>query len=146
MSEKKENILEIKRHTLAHIMMQALTRLYGAIPGVGPAIEDGFYHDFDCETKISSDDLGKIEEEMKKIIKENLDIERKEVEIDDGIKLLEEKKYKYTKELAEELKKEGETEISFYEQGEFINMCKGPHLENTSKIDTFVCLVFCFKP
>jgi threonyl-tRNA synthetase len=137
MSTKKvfSQNLEIMRHSLAHVMMQALENLYGAIPGVGPAIENGFYHDFDCGYKIKEEDLEKIGAEMKKIIAESLEIRRMELPIDEGIKLLQNKKYKYTAELAQDLKKEGEEKISFYKQGDFINMCKGPHLESTGEIN-----------
>jgi len=162
MENKNEN-LEIIRHSLSHILMQSLSRLYGAIPGVGPAIDNGFYHDFDILSpplnpplskggsekassiekkvhpdgiiQITPDDLPKIEKEMKKIIKANYPIEKKVMPIDEGINFLKEKGYIYTAELAEDLKKEGETQISFYQQAEFINMCKGPHLESTGQIN-----------
>ncbi|MBI4812120.1 threonine--tRNA ligase [Candidatus Falkowbacteria bacterium] len=123
------------RHSTSHILMQALERLYGAIPGVGPAIEEGFYHDFDAKHRVTEEDLPTIEKEMKKIIKENLKIKRKMMKIDEGIKFLRGKEYKYTLELAEDLKKKGEKEISFYEQGGFINMCRGPHMEKTGEIN-----------
>ncbi len=135
MKNEKEKKLEAIRHSLSHILMQALENLYGAIPGVGPAIEDGFYHDFDAKNQVTLDDLPKIEEEMRKIIKENLKIEKEEMETKDGIKFLKKKKYIYTAELAEDLKKTGEKKITFYRQGDFINMCKGPHVESTGKIN-----------
>jgi len=128
---------EILNHSATHIMMQALSRLYGAIPGVGPAIENGFYHDFEAEHQVTEKDLPAIEAEMKKITKENLPIERKMLPIDEAIKLLKKKKYKYTVELAEELKQQGETEVSFYDQGEFSNMCRGPHLASTGELKVF---------
>ena len=128
--------MEIKRHSLSHVMMQALERLYGAVPGVGPAIENGFYHDFDVERQITEEDLLKIEEEMKKIIKEDLSVDKKIMPIDEAIKFLKDKKYIYTAELAEDLKEEGETEVSFYQQGDFINMCKGPHIKSTGEINS----------
>ena len=127
--------MENKRHSLSHILMQALERLYKATPGVGPAIENGFYHDFKAEKQITPDNLGKIEKEMRKIIKENLEITHKSLPTEDGIKLLKEKKYLLTHELAQDLKNNGETELSFYTQGEFTNMCKGPHIIQTSDID-----------
>lgn len=127
--------LEVIRHSLAHVSMQAISRLYGAIPGVGPFIENGFYHDFDAEHQVTAEDIEKIEQEMKKIIKENLPIEKKVMPIDEGIKFLKDKGYIYTAELAEDLKAQGETEISFYEQGDFINMCKGPHLNSTGELN-----------
>jgi threonyl-tRNA synthetase len=127
--------IKIIRHSLAHIMMQALSKRYQAIPGIGPEIENGFYHDFESAEPITENDLKQIEKDMKHIIKQNLPIERQMMKIDDGIKLLEEKKYLYTAELAKELKTKGETEISFYTQGEFINMCTGPHLERTKDVN-----------
>lgn len=136
MDIKKNQQLEILRHSLSHIMMQALERLYNAIPAVGPAIENGFYHDFDCAKQIAEEDMPKIEEEMKKIIKENLAIEKQEMEIGKGIEFLKSKNYKYTAEMAEDLKAKGETKISFYKQGDFVNMCKGPHLASTGKINS----------
>ncbi|MCK4745142.1 threonine--tRNA ligase [Candidatus Parcubacteria bacterium] len=136
MSKQKNQQLETLRHSLSHIMMQALERLYNAIPGVGPAIENGFYHDFDCGRQIIESDLLRIEEEMKKIIKENLAIKKEEMKIDKGIEFLKNKNYKYTAEMAEDLKIEGETKISFYKQGDFINMCKGYHLASTGKINS----------
>lgn len=127
--------IEAYRHTLAHIAMQAMRRLYDAIPGVGPAIENGFYHDFAANKTVTEDDLPAIEEEMKKIIAEDLPVAKKVLPIDEGIALLKERGYTYTVELAEDLKHAGETEISFFEQGEFINMCKGPHVERTGVIN-----------
>src|SRR3989339_433595 len=136
--------LEAMRHSLAHVLMQALERLYGAIPGVGPAIADGFYHDFDADYHVKEEDLPAIEAEMKKIIKENLAIKKKMMPIAAGIKFLQEKKYQYTAELAKNLKADGEKEISFYEQArptetgwerDFINMCKGPHIASTGEIN-----------
>jgi len=132
MNEHQEKL----RHSLAHILMQALENLYNAVPGVGPAIEDGFYHDFDSKTKITDKDLKKIEKEMKKIISQKLPIEKEVLPIDEGIKLLKDKKYIYTAELAKELKDQGETEIIFYKQGGFSNMCKGPHLDSTGEINS----------
>ncbi|MFH1564901.1 MAG: threonine--tRNA ligase [bacterium] len=127
--------LEIIRHSASHVLMQALTRLYGAVPGVGPAIENGFYHDIDAEYQITLEDFPKIESEMNKIIKENLEIKKKVMPIDEGIKFLKDKNYVYTAELAEDLKAQGETEVSFYEQGDFINMCKGPHIASTGELN-----------
>jgi len=131
---KDEKKIEAIRHSLAHVMMQALEKMFNAIPAVGPSIENGFYHDFDSEHQVSLDDLPKIEEEMRKIIKEDLEIKRSEMPVVKGIEFLEKKKYKYTAELAKDLKEQGESLISFYEQGDFINMCKGPHVASTGKI------------
>lgn len=134
-SDKKTKQLEKIRHSFAHILMQALENLYGAIPGIGPVIENGFYHDFDSKHQVTTDDIEKIEGEMKKIIKENYEIKIEEKKIKDGIKFLKSKKYKYTLELAKDLEKDGEKKITFYRQGDFINMCKGPHVESTGKVN-----------
>ncbi|MFA5029931.1 MAG: threonine--tRNA ligase [Patescibacteria group bacterium] len=131
---------EILNHSAAHIMMQALERLYGAVPGVGPAIENGFYHDFEAQNQVTEDDLADIEAEMKKIVKEDLKIEKKLLPIDEAIKLLKSKKYTYTAELAKELKQADEKEVGFYEQGDFSNMCRGPHLKSTGEVKIFKLL------
>ena len=135
--EQKEK-LESMRHSLAHIMMQAITRLYpDAVPAVGPYIENGFYHDFDSSHSVSDDDLKKIEKEMKNIIKKNLPIEKEIKTFEEADKYFDEKKYIYTKEFANELKEAGEENVTFYKQGEFMNMCKGPHVESTKKVGAF---------
>ncbi len=134
-TDEKTKQLEKIRHSFAHILMQALENLYGAIPGVGPVIDNGFYHDFDAKHQVTTDDISKIEDEMKRIIRENYDIKMEEKKIRDGVKFLKSKKYKYTLELAKDLEKEGEKKITFYSQGEFINMCKGPHTESTGKVN-----------
>ncbi len=135
MQEQQKENLEALRHTLSHILMQVLEQLYGAIPAIGPAIDNGFYHDFDAKTQITEKDLKNIKREMIKIINKDLPVEHKTLPIKEAIKLLKKKKYIYTLELAKDLQKEGASEISFYQQGEFINMCKGPHLESTGKIN-----------
>ncbi len=132
---KQKNNLEAIRHSSAHILMQALERLYGAVPGVGPAIKDGFYHDFDAKHQVKEDDLPRIEAEMKKIIKQNLPIKKKEMSVSDAIKFLQRKGYKYGAELAKDLKADGEKKITVYEQGEFVNLCKGPHLKSTGELN-----------
>ncbi len=121
-------------HTTAHIMAQAIKRIYGddVKLTIGPAIDKGFYYDFDVKENISSDDFEKIETEMKKIIKEDLPIERFSLPRDEAIKFMKEKNEEYKVELIEELP-EGE-EISFYKQGEFTDLCAGPHLMSTGKV------------
>ena len=117
-------------HTTSHIMAQAVKRLYPeAKITIGPAIDNGFYYDFDSEKPFSEEDLLKIEEEMKNIIKEDLPIERFELPRDEAIKLMKEKEEPYKVELIEDLP-EGEV-ISFYKQGEFTDLCRGPHLPST---------------
>jgi len=124
---------EMYWHTTSHIMAQAVKRLFPkAKVTIGPAIDNGFYYDFDVEKPFSEEDLSKIEEEMKKIIKEDLSIERFVLPKDEAIKLMKEKDEPYKVELIEELP-EGE-EISFYKQGEFTDLCRGPHLPSTGAV------------
>ena len=125
--------LSTLRHTASHVMAQAIKRLYpSAKLAIGPSIADGFYYDIDFETPITSDDLGKIEAEMKKIVKEALPLERFELPREEAIALMKEKEEPYKVELIEDLP-EGET-ISFYRQGEFTDLCAGPHLASTKEI------------
>ena len=121
-------------HTTAHIMAQAVKRLYGENVKltIGPSIENGFYYDFDVENPISENDFEKIEEEMKKIIKEDLPLERYTLPRDEAIALMKKMDEPYKVELIEELP-EGE-EISFYKQGDFTDLCAGPHLMSTGKV------------
>ena len=117
-------------HTTSHIMAQAIKRLFpDAKLTIGPSIEKGFYYDFDVEKTFTEEDLSAIEEEMKKIIKEDLPIERFELPREEAIKLMEEREEPYKVELIKELP-EGEV-ISFYKQGEFTDLCRGPHLPST---------------
>ncbi len=127
------------RHTTSHIMAQALKRLYPNVKlAIGPSIENGFYYDFDSERAFVVEDLEKIEQEMSKIIKENLLIERFELSREDAINCMQEKGETYKVELIEELP--DDAVISFYKQGEFIDLCAGPHLTSTGKIKAFKLL------
>ena len=120
-------------HTTSHIMAQAVKRLFpNAKLAIGPAIENGFYYDFDVEKPFSEEDLRNIEEEMKKIIKEEFPIERFELPREEAIKLMEEREEPYKVELIKDLP-EGEV-ISFYKQGEFTDLCRGPHLPTTGPV------------
>ena len=120
-------------HTTSHIMAQAIKRMYPETKlTIGPAIDNGFYYDFDSEVTFTPEILEKIEEEMKKIIKEDLPIERFTLSREEAVKLMKERKEDYKIELIEELP-EGE-EISFYKQGEFVDLCAGPHLMSTGKV------------
>ena len=120
-------------HTTSHIMAQAVKRLFPNTKlAIGPAIENGFYYDFDIEKPFSEEDLLKIEEEMKKIIKENYEIERFVLPRKDALNLMKEKQEPYKVELILDLP-EGE-EISFYKQGEFVDLCAGPHLDATGNV------------
>ena len=121
-------------HTTSHIMAQAIKRIYGKDIklAIGPSIANGFYYDFDVKENISSEDFEKIEDEMKKIIKEDLPIERYTLPRNEAIKFMKELGEDYKVELIEDLP-EGE-EISFYKQGEFTDLCAGPHLMSTGKV------------
>ncbi len=120
-------------HTTAHILAQAVKRLFPNYKlTIGPAIENGFYYDFDVEKPFTEEDITALEEEMKKIIKEDLVIERFELSREEAIKLMEERKEPYKVELIKDLP-EGEI-ISFYKQGEFVDLCRGPHLPSTGKV------------
>ncbi len=118
-------------------MAQAVKRLYPNVKlTIGPAIDSGFYYDFDTETPFSPEDLEKIEKEMKAIVKEGLDIEKFELEPSEAIKLMEEKKEPYKVELINEHAEKGEP-ISFYKQGEFTELCAGPHLMDMKVVKAF---------
>lgn len=124
------------RHTASHIMAQAVKRLYPqAKLTIGPAVDDGFYYDFDVEESFTTEDLEKIEAEMKKIVKEDLKLERYTMSKDEAVKFFEEKGEPYKIELVENLP-EGE-EISFYSQGEFTDLCAGAHLMSTGQVKAF---------
>ena len=135
-----DNSLEGKKaywHTTSHIMAQAVKRLFPNVKlAIGPAIDNGFYYDFDTDTPFSEEDKQKIEDELKKIIKEDLKIERFSLPKKEAIELMKNEPYKV--ELIEDLK-EGE-EISFYKQGDFTDLCAGPHLESTGKVKTIKIL------
>lgn len=124
-------------HTASHIMAQAVKRLYpDAKLTIGPAIDDGFYYDFDVENSFSPADLEKIEAEMKKIVKENPEIERFELPVDEAIALMTEKNEPYKIELIKEHAEKGEA-ISFYRQGEFTELCAGPHIMEIKTVKAF---------
>lgn len=124
-------------HTASHIMAQAVKRLYpDAKLTIGPAIDDGFYYDFDVETPFSPEDLSKIEAEMKKIVKEGFSLEKFELSPEEAIKLMEEKNEPYKVELINEHAEKGEP-ISFYKQGEFTELCAGPHLMDVKPVKAF---------
>ena len=124
------------RHTTSHIMAQALKRLYPDVKlAIGPSIADGFYYDVDSETPLTADDLTKIEAEMKKVVKEALPITRFTKSRQDAIEYFKEKDEPYKVELVEDLPEDAE--ISFYQQGEFVDLCAGPHLMTTKPVKAF---------
>ena len=121
------------RHTASHVMAQAIKRLWPETKlAIGPSIADGFYYDIDRDEPVTSDDLAKIEAEMKKIIKEALPLERFELPRAEAIELMKEKNEPYKVELIEDLPEDAI--ISFYKQGEFTDLCAGPHLMNTKEV------------
>ena len=133
LTARDEGGLATLRHSASHVMAQAVKRLYpSAKLAIGPSIADGFYYDIDFAEPISSEDLEKIEAEMKKIIKEALPIERFSLPRKEAVALMQKQEEPYKVELIEDLP-EGE-EISFYQQGEFIDLCAGPHLMSTKDI------------
>ena len=124
------------RHTTSHIMAQAIKRLYPqAKLAIGPSIADGFYYDIDIEGGLTAEDLEKIEAEMKKIIKEALPLKRFTLPRNEAIKFMQEREEPYKVELIEDLPEDAE--ISFYEQGEFTDLCAGPHLMSTKPVKAF---------
>ena len=130
---------EFFRHTSAHIMAQAVKRLFPDTKlAIGPSIENGFYYDFDSEHKFVPEDLEKIEAEMKKIVKENLILERFELPRDEALAFVKAQKEDYKVELIEGLPEDAI--ISFYRQGEFVDLCAGPHLPSTKKVKAFKLL------
>lgn len=129
--------LEVYRHSTAHLLAQAIKRIYGKEVrlGIGPVIQDGFYYDMDLPVQLSPDDLPKIEAEMEKIIKEDLPIRRKEVSRTEALKTFQELDDHLKLELIHDLPED--SVITIYEQGEFFDLCRGPHLPSTGHIKSF---------
>ncbi|WP_026486179.1 threonine--tRNA ligase [Caldanaerobius polysaccharolyticus] len=128
-----EEGMDIYRHTSAHILAQAVKRLYpDAKLAIGPAIENGFYYDFDIDHTFTPEDFDKIEEEMRQIVKEDLKIQRFELSRNEAIELMKSRNEPYKVELIEGLP--DDATISFYRQGEFVDLCRGPHLPSTGYV------------
>ncbi|GIO58818.1 threonine--tRNA ligase [Paenibacillus cineris] len=133
--------IEVYRHSTAHLLAQAVKRLFGASSvklGIGPVIEDGFYYDMDLPSPLTSDDLSRIEREMKRIAEEDLPIRRKAVSRKEALDLFAQLQEPLKLELIRDLPEDAE--ISIYEQGEFVDLCRGPHLPSTGKIKAFKLL------
>ncbi|MGE5474271.1 MAG: threonine--tRNA ligase [Ignavibacteriales bacterium] len=127
------------RHTSSHILAQAVKRLYPNVKlAIGPAIDSGFYYDFDLDSPFSPEDLEKIEKEMEIVIKEDLKLERFSLPRDQAIKLMKEKGEIYKVELIQDLPED--EEISFYKQGDFVDLCAGPHIPSTGRVKAFKLL------
>lgn len=136
-----KNGLEIIRHSTAHVMAQAIKRIYGdeAVKlGIGPVIEDGFYYDIDIEKPLSIDDLAAIEQEMARVIQENLPIIRRVVNREEALRIYTEIEDPFKLELIRDLPED--SVITLYEQGEFFDLCRGPHLPSTGRIKAFKLL------
>ena len=132
-----DEALEVLRHSTAHLMAQALKRIYGDVKfGVGPVIEGGFYYDFDMDKKVSSDDFEKIEKTMKQIVNENYKIERKVVTREEAKDFFKDDPYKL--ELIDAIPED--ENVTLYSQGEFTDLCRGVHVPSTSKIKEFKLL------
>jgi len=130
---------EILRHSTAHVLAQAVKRLFPEVKlAIGPAIENGFYYDFDKPEPFTLDDLGRIEEEMRRIVSENLPIVREEISRDDALALFRKMDEPYKLELIEDLPQD--EVVSVYRQGEFVDLCRGPHLASTGEIRAFKLL------
>ncbi len=139
MSEEMRTLNELQtiRHSASHVLAQAVLRLYpGTKLAIGPAIDTGFYYDFDAPQAFTAEDLEKIEAEMKKIVKENLKIERFELPREEALALMKDEPYKV--ELINDLPEDAT--ISFYKQGDFTDLCAGPHVNYTSKVKAFKLL------
>ena len=131
-----EEGIEIIRHSTAHVMAQAVKRIYGNVKlAIGPTVKNGFYYDFDLDTPLTHGDIEKIEEEMNKIINEDLKFKRKDVSREEALKLMSEKGEDYKVQLINDL--DESENISLYEQGDFTDLCRGPHIPSTKFIKAF---------
>ncbi|MCL5409969.1 MAG: threonine--tRNA ligase [Patescibacteria group bacterium] len=155
----KQDKLEIMRHSTAHLLAAAVQSLFPNTKlGIGPVIENGFYYDFDLPKAITEADLPKIEEKMRKLQKQDLNFSKSELSLSEATKLMKSKKQDYKVELIEQIKKTGDTaladeekdittspktpidKVSFYQTGDFIDLCRGPHINKTSEIGPFKLL------
>jgi len=135
-TEKSPEALEIIRHSTAHLLAQAVQRLYpGAQVTIGPVVDNGFYYDFAFERQFAVEDLEKIEAEMKKIAAENLPVTRSVMSRDDAVKFFRSKGEEYKAEIIESIP--ANEELSLYSQGEFTDLCRGPHVPNTNRLKAF---------
>ncbi len=136
-----EKDLAKMRHSASHLMALAVQILYPETKfGIGPAIEDGFYYDFDIPGSLSEDDLSKIEKKMRALAEENLKFEKEEVSIKKGLAMVKKLGQPYKAELIKDLEKEGEKKVTFYKLGDFLDLCRGPHVRSTKEIGPFKLL------
>ena len=135
-TNKDEKALEIIRHSSAHLLAQAAQQLYPkAQVTIGPVIDNGFYYDFSYKKGFSEQDLAKIEKKMNAIVKQNLPIERQEMPRDDAIKLFKSMGEHYKAEIIESIPTN--EVLTLYKQGDFVDLCRGPHVPSTSKLKVF---------
>ena len=129
---------DIYRHSASHVMAHALTRLFPDVKlAIGPPIENGFYYDIDLETTISTETLKDIKKEMKKIVREDLPFVREEISKEDAIRMFSEKENQYKVELLEDI---DDNKVTVYRNGDFVDLCRGPHVESTGQIKAFKLL------
>ncbi|MBI5057077.1 MAG: threonine--tRNA ligase [Nitrospirae bacterium] len=137
-AQNDKEFLEVYRHSTSHIMAHAVKELFPDTKfAIGPAIQDGFYYDFDCDHAFTQEDLPRIEEKMKEIIKANKPFVRKEMPKGEAVKFFQERGETYKVELINEIPDET---VSLYEEGNFIDLCRGPHLESAGKVKAFKLL------
>ena len=139
LTEKDPESLEVLRHSSAHVMAQALRRVFGEKVQytIGPVVESGFYYDVEIPGGIKTEDLPKVEKEMQKIIDQKQPFARSEVKPEEAKNRLHERSQRFKDEIIDELVKAGETKVSLYEQGDFLDLCRGPHIPHTGKIKAF---------
>jgi len=134
--EKIDEKLETARHSMSHILAMAVQKLFPETKvAIGPAIDNGFYYDFDFKEPISENNFNKITKEMKRLLSQNLKFDQEFMTTDEAIKLFNEKNEIYKVDLIEELKAKGEKNVSIYKTGEWLDLCKGPHVENTKNLN-----------
>ncbi|MCY2951229.1 MAG: threonine--tRNA ligase, partial [Planctomycetota bacterium] len=142
LTDRDPDALVVLRHSSAHVMAQALRHLYGLAVQytIGPVIDNGFYYDFQLPAPISADDLPKIEAEMQKIIDQQIPFQREEVLADDATSRMKSENQHFKDEIISELQQQGEKNLSLYRQGDFLDLCRGPHIPHTGKIKAFKLL------
>ena len=142
LTDRDPDALVVLRHSSAHVMAQALRHLYGPAVQytIGPVIDNGFYYDFQLPATISADDLPKIEAEMQKIIDQQIPFQREEVPADDAKARMMSENQRFKDEIISELQQQGEKTLSLYRQGDFLDLCRGPHIPHTGKIKAFKLL------
>ena len=136
MCGEKINEIDVKRHSAAHILAMAILDLHpDARLGIGPVIDDGFYYDVETDSPITEDELKKIEKKMKKLISQNIDFEKSEIDINEARTKFEKENQKYKVEIIDDLANKGEKTVSIYKSKDFEDLCRGPHVRNTIEIN-----------